>query len=216
MRLSVQAFKREGLLHDQSNTSQRNYQMHWLSEVSALWRALPWNSRVKAAVEKLLDTPNIEIHLDQMFLKPGDGVGTGTRYHQDNGYFGISDPLKGTGMWIAVDRATEENGTMSCIPKSHLGPTLDHRRDDYVEQLITCEDEIDEQAAVPCVLEPGGVVFFCYGVVHGTGVNRSGSERSGVAYHFVSSDHVQSQAKDGTEQHRQLTGVSQGGWQVRL
>lgn len=81
-----------------------------------------------------------------------------------------------------------------------------------VEQLITCVDEIDESAAVPCVLEPGGVVFFCYGAVHGTGVNLSDHERSGVAYHFVSSDHVQNQAKDGTEQHRQLTGVSRGGW----
>ena len=38
-----------------------------------------------------------------------------------------------------------------------------------VEQLITCEDEVCKEAAVPCVLEPGGVVFFCYGVVHGTG-----------------------------------------------
>ena len=81
-----------------------------------------------------------------------------------------------------------------------------------VEQLITCIDEIDESAAVPCVLEPGGVVFFCYGVVHGTGLNRSAHERSGVAYHFVSSDHVEHQAKDGTEQHRQLTGKSRGGW----
>ena len=42
----------------------------------------------------------------QMFLKPAH-VGLGTAYHQDNGYFGISDPLKGTGMWIAVDPATE-------------------------------------------------------------------------------------------------------------
>eukprot|EP01043_Picozoa_sp_COSAG02_P007088 COSAG02_NODE_208_length_29027_cov_27.870230_20_plen_113_part_00 len=42
--------------------------------------------------------------------------------------FGISDPLKGTGMWIAVDPATEENGTMSVVPKSHRGPTLEHRR----------------------------------------------------------------------------------------
>ena len=71
-----------------------------------------------------------------MFLKPGGGLGTGTRYHQDNGYFRISDPLKGTGMWIAVDPATTENGTMSCIPKSHLGPTLPHRRDSFGEILL--------------------------------------------------------------------------------
>ena len=110
-------------------------------------------------------------------------------------------------MWIAVDAATEENGTMSIIPRSHLGPTLEHRRDEGAEQLITCLDAVDIDDAVPCVLEPGGVVFFCYGVVHGTSRNESSLERSGVAYHFVSSDHIRSQAKEG-DQHRQLTGTS--------
>jgi ectoine hydroxylase-related dioxygenase (phytanoyl-CoA dioxygenase family) len=88
----------------------------------------------------------------QMFLKPPH-KGLGTAFHQDNGCtqpctiarnrvcncsvrsncemysdFGISDPLKGTGMWIAVDPATEENGTMRIVPKTHLEPTLKHRR----------------------------------------------------------------------------------------
>ena len=93
-----------------------------------------------------------------------------------------------------------------CIRDS-LGPTLEHRRDEGAEQLITCLDAVDIDEAVPCVLEPGGVVFFCYGVVHGTSRNESSLERSGVAYHFVSSDHIRSQAKEG-DQHRQLTGTS--------
>ena len=87
MRRSVQAFKAEGMLHDQSTgpaDGVQNYQMHWLSEVSGLWRALPWEDRVMEAVTALLDCPNIEVHLDQMFLKPPK-VGRGTLHHQDNG-----------------------------------------------------------------------------------------------------------------------------------
>ena len=87
MRRSVQAFKSEGMLHDQSTgpaDGVQNYQMHWLSEVSGLWRALPWEERVIEAVTALLDCPNIEVHLDQMFLKPPK-VGRGTLHHQDNG-----------------------------------------------------------------------------------------------------------------------------------
>ena len=87
MRRSVQAFKSEGMLHDQSTgpaDGVQNYQMHWLSEVSGLWRALPWEDRVMEAVTALLDCPNIEVHLDQMFLKPPK-VGRGTLHHQDNG-----------------------------------------------------------------------------------------------------------------------------------
>lgn len=67
MRRTVQSFKREGFLHDQSVTdAAQNYQMHFLSEVSALWRALPWEDRVMDAVTRLLDSPNIEVHLDQV------------------------------------------------------------------------------------------------------------------------------------------------------
>jgi hypothetical protein len=67
MRRTVQSFKREGFLHDQSVTDDaQNYQMHFLSEVSQLWRALPWEDRVQDAVTRLLDTPNIEVHLDQV------------------------------------------------------------------------------------------------------------------------------------------------------
>lgn len=67
MRRTVQSFKREGFLHDQSVTeSAQNYQMHFLSEVSTLWRALPWEGRVMDAVTRLLDSPNIEVHLDQV------------------------------------------------------------------------------------------------------------------------------------------------------
>ena len=69
MQRTVQAFKREGFLHDHSVAdSAQNYQMHFLSEVSTLWRALPWEERVMDAVTRLLDTPNIEVHLDQVGL----------------------------------------------------------------------------------------------------------------------------------------------------
>lgn len=214
MRRTVRAFRNEGLLYDQSVTEQRNYQFHWLSEVSWLFRALPWEERVEASVKLLLDDPNIEVHLDQMFLKPAGGVGCGTRWHQDNGYFRVADPLKGTGMWIAIDDATVESGTLHVVPGSHLAPTLPHRRDGGVHQLITCEDEIDEAQAVPCELQAGGVVFFCYGLAHCTMPNFSPTERSGVAYHFVSSDHIHTDwVTRGArqEQHRQLSGPTASG-----
>eukprot|EP01052_Picozoa_sp_SAG31_P042367 SAG31_NODE_6706_length_1917_cov_1.787679_1_plen_115_part_10 len=83
MKRTIEAFKREGLLYDQAAVADhQNFQMHWLSEVSLLWRSLPWDARVQQAVSRLLDCNNIEVHLDQMFLKPPSGAGIGTRYHQ--------------------------------------------------------------------------------------------------------------------------------------
>jgi hypothetical protein len=134
----------------------------------------------------------VDIHLDQMFLKP-PGTGAGTAYHQDNGYFRIRDPLKGLGMWIAIDDATVEGGTMHIVPRTHLkAEPLPHVRDGGAEQLITCEPALAERGAVgvPCELAAGGVVFFCYGAAHCTLANRSAAPRAGVAYHFLGSDYV--------------------------
>ena len=49
--------------------------------------------------------------LDHIFLKPAH-TGIGTDWHQDNAYFKISDPTKGTAMWIALHDAHIENGTL--------------------------------------------------------------------------------------------------------
>jgi ectoine hydroxylase-related dioxygenase (phytanoyl-CoA dioxygenase family) len=112
-------------------------------------------------------------------------------------------------------RDKHRESTQKTVLSQHLGPTFEHRRDGAVEQLITCVDEIDEDAAVPCVLEPVGVVFFCYGVVHGTGINLSGAERSGVAYHFVRHLFIkmiilprQAQARDKHRENTQQTDAS--------
>ena len=52
-----------------------------------------------------------------MFIKPPK-IGIGTNWHQDNAYFKITNPLGGTAMWIAVDDARIDNGTIHVIPKS--------------------------------------------------------------------------------------------------
>ena len=60
-----------------------------------------------AITPKMVEGPALILRLDQVFLKPPrDGMGT--NWHQDNAYFKISDPLKGTAMWIAVHDATAE------------------------------------------------------------------------------------------------------------
>ena len=56
MRRTVQSFKREGFLHDQSVTDDaQNYQMHFLSEVSQLWRALPWEVSVLVGQQAVVE-----------------------------------------------------------------------------------------------------------------------------------------------------------------
>ncbi len=123
----VERFKREGLVRNVAtegdgetpSSTKVNLQLIPLYDKSDLIRALPFDDKVAVAVSQLIGTPFI-LHLDQMFLKPA-GHGIGTDWHQDNAYFKIDDPLKGTAMWVAVHDATIENDERFSMRDFHCG-----------------------------------------------------------------------------------------------
>ncbi len=139
--------------------------------------------KVAGAVSRLIGDPFLLI-LDQLFLKPSH-VGTGTHWHQDNAYFKIDDPLKGTAMWVAVHDATAANGTLRLIPGSHRH-SYAHERDPWSDHHIHCSPP--EEEALVVEVGAGGAVFFCYGVAHSTGDNATDEERAGMAFHFLHGD----------------------------
>lgn len=157
-----------------------NLQICPLYRKSSFFRALPFQPKVIAAIEALLGSP-ILLHLDQVFLKPARH-GSGTNWHQDNAYFGLEDPMKGTAMWIAVHEATIANGTIEVIPGVAY-EKFEHKRDPMSDHHIRCYP--DESKAVPCVLPAGGVAFFAYGTPHCTRANNTDRDRAGLAYHFM-------------------------------
>ena len=193
IRGEVERFKREGLLRNVARDGDgvtktdktANLQLCPMVQHSTLFRALPFDPKVIEAVEQLIGSPII-LHLDQVFLKP-PRLGMGTNWHQDNAYFKIRDPMKGTAMWISVHDATIANGTMHLIPDA-FNERFEHARDPMSNHHIRCWP--DESTAVPIELKAGGVAFFCYGTPHCTRANTSDQERAGVAYHFLHVDHA--------------------------
>ena len=166
-------------------TNKQNLQLCPMSPHSELVKALPFEPKVIEAVTRLIG-PEIVLHLDQVFLKPGLR-GTGTNWHQDNAYFQIPDPLQGTAMWIAVDDATIANGTMRLIPDAFREP-LPHDRDPESDHHIRCYP--DEQQSIAAELPAGGVAFFCYGTPHCTMANNTLQDRAGIALHFLTAEAV--------------------------
>lgn len=162
------------------STKAANLQMIPLYPKSPLFKALPFQPKVIDAVSSLIGDPMI-LHLDQSFYKPAH-KGAGTNWHQDNGYFKISDPQRGTALWIAVHDATEINGTIRVIP-GVFNEAYEHTRDPQSNHHVRCYPP--EEREVSCVLPAGGVVFFCYGVPHATGPNHTDKDRAGVAFHFL-------------------------------
>ena len=189
----VERFKREGLVRNVATdgdgqtpcTDRANLQLIPLHDKSDLIRALPFVASVRQAIAQLIGTPAI-LHLDQMFLKPGRH-GTGTDWHQDNAYFKIADPLKGTAMWVAIHDATITNGTIHVVPGSH-SEEYEHSRDPNSDHHIHCQ--VPEERAVPIELAAGGVAFFCYGTAHCTKANLTDDERAGMAFHFLHHEYM--------------------------
>jgi ectoine hydroxylase-related dioxygenase (phytanoyl-CoA dioxygenase family) len=156
-----------------------------MSPHSDLFRALPFAPKVVEAVRELIGDP-VVLHLDQVFLKPAKH-GAGTNWHQDNAYFQLADPLKGTAVWTAVHDATLANGTLRVIPRA-FHQRLEHSRDPQSDHHVRCYP--DESQAVPIELPAGGAVFFAYGTPHATGGNNTEWDRAGAAYHFLNGDSI--------------------------
>jgi ectoine hydroxylase-related dioxygenase (phytanoyl-CoA dioxygenase family) len=191
MQADLERLKDEGKLRNvategdgqtQSQTK-ANLQLCPLRPHSTLFRAMPFAPKVKAAISQLIGDP-VLLHLDQVFLKPGRH-GAGTNWHQDNAYFKIAEPLKGTALWTAVHEANEANGTMRIIPDM-FHQELEHSRDPDSDHHIRCFP--DESQAVLVELPAGGALFFAYGTPHATGANNTDKERAGVALHFINEE----------------------------
>lgn len=191
-------FKREGLLRNVAtegdgkthSTTAQNLQICPITPKSELYRALPFHPKVVTTVRQLIGDPVFH-HLDQIFLKPG-GHGAGTGWHQDNGYFKISDPTKGVGMWTALHDASVANGTMHVVP-SVFTSVMEHERDGGSDHHVRCQ--VDESQAIPVEIKAGGVLFFNYGVPHCTKANTTDKERAGLALHFLRCDYRRTDQK---------------------
>jgi len=188
MQKETERLKREGLLRNVAtegdgkthSQSRANLQICPIYPKSEFFRAMPFAPKVIEAVGQLIGDP-ILLHLDQIFLKPAR-YGAGTNWHQDNAYFQIPDPLKGTALWTAVHEATAANGTIRVIPGSFRAQ-YEHSRDGDSDHHIRCYPP--EEEAVPVELPAGGALFFAYGVAHATGANTTDRERAGMALHFL-------------------------------
>ncbi|MCY3800709.1 MAG: phytanoyl-CoA dioxygenase family protein [Chloroflexi bacterium] len=165
--------------------SRQNLQIVPLHPHSDLVKALPFHPKVIEHVTDLIGD-RIVVHLDQVFLKPAR-TGLGTGWHQDNAYFRVKDPLKGTAMWIAVHEANAANGTLRVLPNM-MDKKIAHERDPYSDHHVRIYPE--EKKAVSMELPAGGVAFFCYGTPHATGDNTTNEDRAGLAFHFLHEDHV--------------------------
>lgn len=145
--------------------------------------------RVLDVLEALIG-PDVLALQTMLFLNP-PGLG-GQGWHQD-AYYITTYPETLIGVWIALDRADEENGCLYVTPGSHaepIYPTADRDHlyaEDSFDDLATVANVsiLDEEVntlskvarqypdPIPCIVEPGDVIFFHSHLLHRSYPNRT-------------------------------------------
>jgi phytanoyl-CoA hydroxylase len=144
---------------------------------------LTMQARLRGMLDQLI-APESRLVQDMALLKPPK-VGSEKPWHQDTAYFDWL-PLGGiVGCWIALDRATVENGCMQVIPGTHVeGPVAHfHHRDCQI-----ADDRVQVSRAIAVPLAPGGVLFFSGLIHHGTPPNYSTDRRRALQFHYAAAN----------------------------
>ena len=127
--------------------------------------------------------PDIDCFQSQFIFK-NPGV-IGQPWHQDSFYFRF-DRQPQIGVWVALSRATLENGCLWVLPGSHTGPIHDHvpdRRPAANRGYLEVVDQ-DVSSRTPSLMEPGDVLFFHSYLLHMSTDNVADERRSAMVYHY--------------------------------
>jgi ectoine hydroxylase-related dioxygenase (phytanoyl-CoA dioxygenase family) len=131
--------------------------------------------------------PNVKMMQSMLFIK-GPGK-PGQAWHQDEGHIPTRDRSL-TGVWIALDDASVDNGCMWVIPGSHRPGVLypvRHHHDRRFDPTPEAHGFDHEDHAVPVEVPAGGVVFFNGYLLHRSLPNeRPGGHRRALVNHYMS------------------------------
>lgn len=128
--------------------------------------------------------PDLDCFQSQFIFK-NPGV-IGQPWHQDSYYFKF-DRQPQVGVWVALSRATLENGCLWVLPGSHKGPIHEHVPDrrPAANRAYTEIVSEDDSARIPALMEPGDVLFFHSYLMHMSTDNVADERRSAMVYHYA-------------------------------
>lgn len=135
-------------------------------------------------VEQLIG-PNIRWHHTKLNAKQPRGSGH-VEWHTDWGYYPHTncDLLE---ISIPLDPSTVDNGCLYALPGTHRGPALDHSENGvFVGAVAAGSFELED--AEPLVLEPGDISLHHVRLLHGSGPNRTDSQRRLLLQGYAAAD----------------------------
>ncbi len=161
--------------------------VHFPHKISPIMRAsLDHPVIVRALIAAL--GPNVKCMQSMLFIKSSGKPGQA--WHQDEDYIPTRDRSL-IGAWIAIDRATVENGGLWILPGSHR-PGILWDQHWHGDRRFDCAEEShgfpwSDEDAVPVEVRPGSVVFFNGYTLHRSLPNRAteGTYRRALVNHYM-------------------------------
>lgn len=164
----------------------------WNHPGNNIYGMIARSHRVVDKVEKLLGDEVYHYH-SKMILKDPE-IGGAWAWHQDYGYWyqnGVLFPDL-VSVFIAVDKATKENGCLQVIKGSHHMGRVDHVLTG--DQAGADQERVDEALKrlelVYCEMDPGDTIFFHSNLLHRSDQNKSPNPRWSLicCYNAASND----------------------------
>lgn len=162
--------------------------------------------------------PNVKCMQSMLFVKgPGKA---GQSWHQDEFYIPTRDRSL-TGVWIAIDDATVDNGCLWIIPgkPGYIMQRVPNNSTEYAD-VDTVDVTALEKDAIPVEVKSGSVVIFHGYTLHSSRRNKTKDcFRTALVNHYMSADSMLPWDQDGhlppTEDLRDIvlvTGKDPYGW----
>ena len=151
----------------------------WNHPTDTIYGMIARSRSMVESAEKLLEDEAYHYH-SKMIMKDAK-VGGAWTWHQDYGYWyqnGVLEPNL-TSAYIAVDRATRENGCLQVIRGSHRLGRIEHQLtgDQAGADPERVAEILERYELVYVEMEPGDVLFFHANLLHRSDQNRSEKPR---------------------------------------
>jgi phytanoyl-CoA hydroxylase len=123
--------------------------------------------------------PDVDLYWNQSVFKMPEGEKE-FPWHQDDGYTPVT-PSPYLTLWLSLNGATVENGTVSVLPGSHKRGLVPHEPSPIG---LVCHSADDPDQGVPVEVPAGGMAVFWSLTMHKSGVNRSKGPRKAYVIQY--------------------------------
>lgn len=172
---------------DTHNPGNRSVHVH-VAAVSPAFKALAEDPRIIDVLRPIM--PHGVMFMSDKIVYKSPEKAFPTPWHVDFFYWPNTRPK--LSVWIPLDDATAENGTLTVVPGSHKRDWRMARRDPSAGEFVNAIEDGDwkDGDVVTCAIRRGTAIVFSDRLVHGSTPNTAGRDRYAIisTYHAPAPD----------------------------